>query len=530
MFIPRTLSETGRGPSATAWRAIGVAAVVAAALFLILSANITLGQENLEAGQVAERDIRAPRDATFDSASETEIAREQAAASVQDVTEIVEPPADNQEDQLNAFDMLARRVARVLELRDGGTLAGAEVGDRLATDVPQISILHRELVAQMAVPRWEVVAAAARSALESTLAVSIREDELTRVRTSVRDLITNDLAEEERNLAGDLASSLVEPNVVISSELTADAREQARAAVPPVTVTVRSGEAIVREGEVLTVGDIEKLEELGLTRPRVQAGTVVGNALIALLVASLLVGYLLRFEPEIWHRNRSVLLFFLAVVVSAVAIRIAADRTLWAFAVPTSATVLLIGILLRNSAGAAMAAGLAVLAGVMNRDALEIAVYVLAGGVASLLTITRAERLNAFVRVAIALAVTNIAVVTAFSLLNQRDLAAVLQLGAMGLVNAILSVILAIGSFTLLGNVFGIMTVFQLLELANPSNRLLRRLLLETPGTYHHSVMVGNLAERAAETIGADPLLARVAAYYHDIGKMKNPLAFIENQ
>jgi putative nucleotidyltransferase with HDIG domain len=74
------------------------------------------------------------------------------------------------------------------------------------------------------------------------------------------------------------------------------------------------------------------------------------------------------------------------------------------------------------------------------------------------------------------------------------------------------------------------MTVFQLLELANPSNRLLRRLLLETPGTYHHSVMVGNLAERAAETIGADPLLARVAAYYHDIGKMKNPLAFIENQ
>jgi putative nucleotidyltransferase with HDIG domain len=74
------------------------------------------------------------------------------------------------------------------------------------------------------------------------------------------------------------------------------------------------------------------------------------------------------------------------------------------------------------------------------------------------------------------------------------------------------------------------MTIFQLLELANPSSRLLRRLLLETPGTYHHSVMVGNLAERAAETVGADALLARVAAYYHDIGKMKNPLAFIENQ
>ena len=82
----------------------------------------------------------------------------------------------------------------------------------------------------------------------------------------------------------------------------------------------------------------------------------------------------------------------------------------------------------------------------------------------------------------------------------------------------------------MLGNVFGLLTVFQLLELANPSQPLLRRLLVETPGTYHHSLMVGNLAERAAETIGADPLITRVAAYYHDVGKLANPVAFIENQ
>jgi cyclic-di-AMP phosphodiesterase PgpH len=530
VFIPRTLSETGNGTNATLWRAVGVGAVVAVALFLILSANITLGQENLEAGQVAVRDIRAPRDATFDSVSETEAAREAAAAGVQPAIDQTEPPADNQADQLNAFDVRARRVARILDLRDADALAVEDVTARLATDAPEISLLHRDLVAGMSAPRWEVVAAAARSAIETTLAGSVREDELLAVRRSVRDLITNDLAEDERDLAGDLAASLIEPNVVIDEQQTEEARNQARANVPPVEVEIRAGETIVREGEVLTVADIEKLEELGLTRPRVQAGTVIANLLIAVLLSALLVGYLLRFEPEVWHRNRSVLLFFLALVVSAVAIRVAADRTLWAFAVPTSATVLLIGILLRNSAGIAMAGALAVLAGVMNRDALEPAVYVLAGGLAGLLTITRAERLNAFVRVFAALAVTNVAVVTAFSLLEQRDVAAVVQLGGIGLVNAFLSVILAVGSFAMLGNVFGIMTVFQLLELANPSNRLLRRLLLETPGTYHHSVMVGNLAERAAETIGADPLLARVAAYYHDIGKMKNPLAFIENQ
>jgi putative nucleotidyltransferase with HDIG domain len=88
----------------------------------------------------------------------------------------------------------------------------------------------------------------------------------------------------------------------------------------------------------------------------------------------------------------------------------------------------------------------------------------------------------------------------------------------------------AVGTFAVLGSAFGILTVFQLLELANPSQPLLRRLLVETPGTYHHSLMVGNLAERAAEAIGADPLITRVAAYYHDVGKLTNPLAFIENQ
>jgi cyclic-di-AMP phosphodiesterase PgpH len=106
----------------------------------------------------------------------------------------------------------------------------------------------------------------------------------------------------------------------------------------------------------------------------------------------------------------------------------------------------------------------------------------------------------------------------------------VLQLYGASIIAGGGSAIAAVGSFAVLGNVFGILTVFQMLELANPSQPLLRRLLVETPGTYHHSIMVGNLAERAAEAIGADPLLTRVAAYYHDIGKLADPAAFIENQ
>jgi putative nucleotidyltransferase with HDIG domain len=121
-------------------------------------------------------------------------------------------------------------------------------------------------------------------------------------------------------------------------------------------------------------------------------------------------------------------------------------------------------------------------------------------------------------------------VVTAFSLLGERDLAGVVQLIGAASLSSGGAAVAAIGSFAVLGNVFGLLTVFQLLELANPSQPLLRRLLVETPGTYHHALMVGNLAERAAESIGADPLITRVAAYYHDVGKLANPEAFIENQ
>jgi len=530
MFIPRTLAEQdGEGRGALA-RALIVVGILATALFFILSANITLGQEDLVSGQIAPRDILAQREATFDSPSLTQEVRDAAADDVLPQTVTIKSPADNQEDQLLAFDAMSRRVVRVLDLRDSGSLAGEEMVERLSADTPSIPFPQRATVAALGTDRWGAIADGARIAVAAILAGSVREDDLFRVRSEVRDLVTTDLAAEERELAGDLAAAFVEPTEQVDRELTALQERQARAAVPPVEVTVLPGEKIVDGGERITTQQFEILDALGLARPVVVVGAVFGNALVAVLIAALVVGYLWRFEPTIWHRNRSVLLFVLALVVSAVALRIAADRTLLAFVVPTTATVLLIGILLQSGAGAVMAGALAILAGIMNRDALELTVYVLAGGLAALLVITRAERLNAFVRVFVALVATNVAVVIAFSLLDQREITAFLELTGVGTLNALLSVALAAGSFAVLGNVFGIMTLFQLLELANPSNRLLRRLLLETPGTYHHSVMVGNLAERAAETIGADPLLARVAAYYHDIGKMKNPLAFIENQ
>ncbi|HET7581903.1 MAG TPA: HDIG domain-containing protein [Candidatus Limnocylindria bacterium] len=531
MFIPRTLAETegggGRGPWA---RALIVGGLLAGLLWAIMTLQVGGGALAYKVGDVAQADIIAPASQTFISDSKTRTARQEAADAVETVYVPIAPSADISDQQLTAYGAFVDGITRTLQRRDSEHLSDADVISDLTRVAQTLTDAQRQRLANMPLGTWQKVADAGATVLEAVQGTRIDSDKVTEAREQVRTNITNELSGPDRELAGDITEDYVLPNYQPSESQTVAARQAAMDAVPDVRVSLEKDQTILRRGEVITDLHLEELDALGLSAPRLQASTVGGNALVAVLLSALLVGVLWRFEPAIWFRNRSLLLFGLALLGTAVAIRISADRTLWTYVVPTAATVLLTGILLEGAAGAAMAVALAVLAGVMNSSTLWPALYTLAGGLAALTVIVRAERLNAFVRGGLVLAVTNIGVLLAFNLLQQRDVTSVLQGIAAGSVNAALAVVLAVGSFAVIGNLFGIMTVFQLLELANPSSRLLRRLLLETPGTYHHSVMVGNLAERAAETIGADPLLARVAAYYHDIGKMKNPLAFIENQ
>jgi len=531
MFITRTLAPRDRTVTgATVVRLVTVMALVGVTLFGILAVDLVPDSVSLEVGDVATEDIRAPRSVSFVSASETEAARAEAEAAVAPVYVEIGPQADIRSRQLTSYDAEVAAIATVLAERDAGTLSPADAQTRLEAAAPSLRASQVAILAGLPTPRWQVIAAEGRRVLDQAQAGVLREDALAEARQTAREAVSVDLAPDERELAGDLAAAHIAANLAYSPDATSAARQAARAAVDPVQVSVQRNEAVVRAGDPITTLDYEKLTELGLTEPAGDLLPLIGNALLAVLLAVLLVGFLWRFQPAIWHRPRSLILFLLILFVSAAMLRLAGDRSIAAYLVPTSAAVMLTGLLLGGAAGGAMAMGLAVVAGLTNSADLGPVVYAAAGGFASLVIILQAERLNAFVRAGLVLAMVNVTVVVAFSLLEGLDATGVAQLASAGLVNAALSVVLAIGGFAVLGNVFGILTVFQMLELANPSNRLLRRVLLETPGTYHHSVMVGNLAERAAETIGADPLLARVAAYYHDIGKMKNPLAFIENQ
>jgi cyclic-di-AMP phosphodiesterase PgpH len=161
----------------------------------------------------------------------------------------------------------------------------------------------------------------------------------------------------------------------------------------------------------------------------------------------------------------------------------------------------------------------------------ELVAYVLVPALLGMAGVQRATTAREFAAGAGSVALGNLGVVLSFTLVGQStDPVGVAQLAVAALVSGAGSGLLAFAGMAMFGHLFRITTVFELRELADPNHPLLRQLLLRTPGTYHHSLLVANLAERAAEVIGADALVARVGAYYHDIGKMRNPTGFIENQ
>jgi putative nucleotidyltransferase with HDIG domain len=295
--------------------------------------------------------------------------------------------------------------------------------------------------------------------------------------------------------------------------------------------TRRDAVRLVLLAAVLVTGltSILVFEDLSTARLPADPATVGGWALFSILVVGLLLAWMWRFRPRLWHRNNAITLMALTVLATTVLLALTGARDVLPYLLPVAAAGLLLAVLLDAGVAVLVAALTAVIAGVIS-GSMELTVYTFMGALGGIIVVGRGERLAQFGQAAVAIAVVNIAVVIAFALLLGQDVQGFVQLLGASIAAAIGSAVAAAGTFAVLGNVFGITTSYQLLELANPQQPLLRRLLMEAPGTYHHSLMVGNLAEQAAEAIDADPLVARVAAYYHDIGKLHDPQAFIENQ
>ena len=516
-----------------ATRVVIAGAILVAALTAILAIDL-LPQESLrlQVGDLAPRDIVAPRAVEFVSDVQTETERQAA-------RDAVPPQYDFSSDkaiaiaaeQQLAFDTRVDRVDAAFDLE----LTTEDRQAFLETAIPSLPDGSRATLVQLERARWEAVRTEAARVLDATLRTELKDDEVAEARTRLDGRMAGDLNEAERMLAADLIRPLLVPNSSFSQEATETEREVQAAAVQPVVVAIAQNQVIARSGEPLDAADLESIDAAGLTDDSPDVATFAGWFLLSVLLVGILLVWLWRFRPALWHRDNVLLLIGLLLVGATLMLKVTDDRSILPFFLPTAAIGMLLAILLDASVAVIVMSIVAIIGGAVGGGqvgggSLEFAAYIFLGGLAGIVGVRKGDRLQVFVQAAIAVFVVNAMVVSTFSLLGARDVRGVLELWFASGASAVGSSVAAVGTFAVLGSVFGILTVFQLLELANPSQPLLRRLLVETPGTYHHSLMVGNLAERAAEAIGADPLVTRVAAYYHDVGKLSNPLAFIENQ
>lgn len=469
--------------------------VVVAVLALLFLFHFAPAGVNLKAGQVASRDIVAPRTVEFVNQKETEEARRKAARSVGPVYSL-------------HYDLVESAIARLHFLFHEARKR------KEASVLGEHTLNHLE----------ETASQMARFLLED----GITEEKLPDAKKRAKSLVNGlHLPPVESGLLYDSVSEVLMPTLLPDWNLMVKEQERRMVAVGPVKTLIQKGQVIIHKGDLVTPKHLEALAALGLTSPALDLSSVGALAILTLTIIALFWFYLVRFCPRIVANEKLLLLFTLVLLVSASLCKVAVGFS--GYVAPVAMAAMLVSILLDAQLGIFSALILSCLVGLLTGD-FRFLLALLVGGVVSVFSVSRVTKRSDLTGATLVISLATVATIVVFSLLGGDDLKTFLMQGAFGLLNGLLSVVLCLGLLPFLEHTFGVTTSFRLLELSNPNEPLLRKLLVEAPGTYHHSIIVANLAENAAREVGADPLLARVGAYYHDVGKLRRPYFFVENQ
>lgn len=499
--------------------------LVALVLTVVLYTTWETGELNLRVGQIADRTVKAPRTATFESKLLTDQARKEAYDDARNIVLVHDPLIATA--QLEALNRLLAQVETIRAER-GGDLTAATQKAQAALE--GLSADDAQLLVSVSDASWLRIEAEARRLLMAVMGGEVRPENVAAAKESLFGLADPSLNSTERRLAVTLARPFIRANVQVDEERTKAAREAAAKQVEPVLITVQAGQVIVRDGDVVTPEVIEKLEYFGLLTPRQSWQQFIGLLGVLALITAGLTFSLHRFLR--YTRQMRQLLLIAAMVVASVSLgRLVLPHPELRYMFPIASAIMLLAILLDFRIAAITAAFTSLYLGAVAGLSYQITLFAFLSSLAGAAVIWRAERTVTFLWSGLAVAAATGTTALLFALVDSRVAAAqAVTFLVYAAVNGALSASLCFLSFSLLGRLLGITTHLQLLELAHPNQPLLARLAREAPGTYHHSLVVSNLAEAAAEVVGGDPLLTRVAVLYHDIGKVVRPTFFVENQ
>lgn len=515
----------------TRWRVAG-----AILLGIVLSLSLTVilvipsaRRVQLQEGDVNPADIRATRRIQFES---DVITAQERAAAARRVPPIYSPP------DLRITRQAVKRATEVFETVEWArNNPSASLDDKRAMlhGVAELRALPAQTldVTLMASEEgWLKIKAETLRVVEAAMRQPIREEQLVDLRRSLPNYISLSLTDAEAAAVAEFAGRFILPNSLLDEAATQRARRDAAAAVPTTSRTIERGEIILRAGDIVQPRHLEALEKLDLLEDRLDWRSVFGTALLVGLSVFALGLYVVYRNPDFWVDSRRALL--LASVILAFVIlakMMVPGRTVMPFLFPGAAAAMLLTVLLEPRFALSTTVLLALMVSLLGGRSLDLLVYILLGGIVASLSLWRVERLMAFAWAGLYVILTQLITIASFRLIRgEYDLQGLIELAIAATASGVLATSLTTVGYYVLGNLFDFTTSLRLMELARPDQPLLREMQLRAPGTYHHSLIVSNMAEEAAHRIGADALLCRVGAYYHDIGKLRNPHLFIENQ
>ena len=515
------------------------------ALFIAISARLIPEKVTLEAGDTAARTIIASRSATNTDRDPTDDKRQRARESVADVYKVI-PEADALvrqaiEDIFNAAMAVRGEYALAEPVEE--TEAGGQrepVVEAMVTQLrSRIEIaLNNDTLELLVTARTGVlerIRTAALTLAEQQMQQKIRDntDDLQNRRAAVQEAAAGlELTPRYQQLVADVVARSLRPNHRYNQEETTALRDAAAAAVDQEKRQIQPGDVVVIEGQTVTQTHIEIAKQLGLMAPTVDYSQALSLLLLLTMMVLSLGAYVRRFAPEVYADNRQMLFIAACLVLGAVGLRFALQWSVCgAISLGVATTLaMMVAMLLGSRIAVVFSFGLALIAGLVatGSDVRLVIATALASGFASWAVSSQGGRNIAIARAAGRVGLANGVIFVLTSEIFALQLSFNQILGTV--VGGIISASLAVVAVVALERTVGVVTELSLLELANTNEPVLHRLLVEAPGSYQSAVMVANLAEPAAEEIGANALLVRVAALYHDIGKLKRPYFFVENQ
>lgn len=484
-------------------------------------------RETVQVGSVATKRYVAPED-TVDEAA-TEKLREAAANSVGPIYKT----------DTTVMDKNVTMVEGVFQELDT-VLAGLPEGESFYNAVQEISLELPVVLSNRQLMAYENLTAEQRKAFANDCVSVLKEiydkgvtaDGLTEAKASGLGYL-QELAwsSDLKTMAGVILSAAVEPNLIVDEAAVEAAKEEKRAEVDE--VLIRKNQKIVDEGEIITQEIYDKLVALNLVSETGLEGSLM-PMLGSLVITGMLFAALYLFfrwgKGNILLKPNEIRMLFTIYMMMVLLIRILANLTIFTI-VPVGLFAMLVSLLVGRRMALWLNALFCIIGCFIFNGDVQFLMYALISGTFAALIIQKTDKRSHLIPAALGMAAVDF--VTTISLgffFGEGYSAELLLQSGIGAVTGLLSMIVAVGSLPFWENMFEANTPLRLMELTNPNNELLRKLMIEAPGTYHHSLIVANLAETAVYDIGGNTALARAGAYYHDVGKLRYPQFFAENQ